>query len=106
MAFVKTVVRYDAFLYPNKGKKRGRINLHCGTHKLYMIFKDPSDKMPPNVYYKDTKTGAAYQRIGMFPHYLDLVRNEEPIYVTFRPEDTPPFYVVYCAAETPGEGEI
>jgi len=48
----------------------------------------------------------AYQPIAQFEHYLDLIRNEKPISVTFRPEDSPPTFVVYCAGETPGEGEM
>ena len=106
MAFIKTLVRYDAFLYPNAGKQNGRINLHCTDHKLYMIFRHPSDALSPNSYNANNKIGVAYQTFSQYQHYLDLVRNEKPIYVTFRPEDTPPNFVIYCAGEPPGEGEM
>lgn len=106
MAFIKTLQRYDAFLYPNQGKQSGRINLYCDDHKLYLLFVDPADALTPNTFNAATKTGIACQRFSQYQYYLDLVRNEKPISVTFRPEDAPPTFVVYCAGETPGEGEI
>jgi len=106
MAFIKTLTRYDGFLYPNAGKQSGRINLYCDDHKLYMIFRDPSETLSPNNFNAASKIGVAYQPIAQFDRYLDLIRNEKPIRVTFRPEDTPPSFVVYCAGETPGEGEM
>jgi len=106
MATIEPVKRYSAFLYPNEGRRDGRINLYCSTKRLYLIFKDTSDPLPAN-YYNDTHNiGVAYQRADMYEHYVDLVRNEGPISVTFRPEDTPPVYVVYAASEPPGEGEV
>jgi hypothetical protein len=106
MAFIKTVTRYSAFLYPNGDQQSGRINLYCGDHRLYLLFVDPSDPMPENTYNEASKIGVAYQRFGQFEHFLDLIRNEKPISVTFRPEVSPTIYVVYCASESPGDGEI
>ena len=106
MAFVQAVSKYSAFLYPNMGKQEGRINLYCGENKLYILFRDPADSLPSNTYNETNKIGVAYQPISQYPNYLDLVRNERPIMVTFRPEDTPPKFVVYCASEPVGEGEI
>ena len=106
MAYIKLLDRYDAFLYPNQGKQSGRINLYCGDHKLYLLFVDPADPMPANSFNAVAKIGTAYQRFAQYPHYLDLLRNEKPISVTFRPEDSPPSFVVYCAGEPPGEGEV
>jgi hypothetical protein len=106
MAFTKTLQRYDAFLSPNQGKQHGRINLSFDDHKLYLFFMDPADPLPVNSYNATEKIGVAYQRFSQYPHYLDLVRNEKPISVVFRPETTPPTFVVYCAGEVPGEGEM
>ena len=105
-AQIEAVVRYSAFLYPNEGKQSGRLNLYCSNNKLYLIFRDPSDALSSNTYNAATKIGVAYQPFGQFQHYLDLVRNEKPICVTFRTEDRPPNFVVYCASEPPGDGEI
>jgi hypothetical protein len=106
MGFIKTLQRYSAFLYPNEDEKSGRINLYFDDHKLYLIFLDSSDPLPPSTYKATTKIGIAYQPFRRYQRYLDLIRNEKPIHVTFRPEDTPPNFVVYCASEPPGEGEI
>jgi hypothetical protein len=106
MAFVETVQRYAAFLYPHSGRKGGRINLYCHSHRLYLIFTDPSQSSQSNTFNESIKTGVAYQTFDAYAEYLDLVRNEGPISVTFRPEDTPPTFVVYAASEAPGEGEM
>ena len=62
--------------------------------------------MSLNSYNETRKIGVAYQRFSQNQHYLDLVRNEKPISVTFRPENSPPNFVVYCASEPPGDGEV
>ena len=106
MAFQQTASRYSAFLYPNAGKQEGRINLYCEESKLYLIFRDPADSLASNTYNESNKIGVAYQPINQYQNYLDLVRNEKPIRITFRPEDTPPRFVVYCSSEPVGEGEM
>ncbi len=105
MAFVKTLQRYSAFLYPGKRENEGRLNLYCGDCRLYILFRS-LEGMPDNSYNESSKIGVAYEEFSRFQYYLDLVRNEKPIYVTFSPEATTPAYVVYCASEPPGEGEI
>ncbi|TEU13997.1 MAG: hypothetical protein E3J21_17190 [Anaerolineales bacterium] len=105
IGFRKTLLRYSAYLYPYEAKQDGRINLYCDDdQKLYLLFR--SDALPPNTYDATTKIGVAYQSFSKYQHFLDLVRNEKPIMVTFSPEVTPPAFVVYCAGEPPGEGEI
>lgn len=107
MASIETLQRYSAFLYPNAGKQPGRINLYCtNNQKLYLIFQEPADALPASTYNAANKIGVAYQPFDRYEHYMDLIRNEGPIFVTFRPEDKPPNFVVYCANEQPGEGEI
>lgn len=108
MAVIKTLVRYDAFLYPGGAAPTGaRLNLHCEDgYRLYLIFRSADEPTSPNSFNTSSKIGLAYQPVGQFDRYLELIRNEKPIYVTFRPEDSPPNFVVYCAGETPGEGEI
>ena len=107
MAFVKVLTSYDAMLYPGEGQQFGRINLNCfEDYKLYLIFLDPSEPLATDSYNATTKVGVAHMYFHKYPHFLDLVRNEKPIAVTFRPEDTPPTFVVWCTLEPPGEGEI
>jgi adenosine/AMP kinase len=106
MAFVKTVDRYAAFLYPTTMDTKARINLYCRDgQKLYLLFVNEED-MSANTYSERNKVGVAYVTIDLYSDYIDLVRNEKPIYVTFKPESNPPVYVVYAAGEEPGEGEM
>ena len=101
-AFIKNCERYAAFLYPN-GKNSGRINLYCADgYRLYLIFRDGT--LSANSYNESIKTGVGYQPIDRFSDYIDLVRNEKPLYVTFN--TTSKNYVVYVASEPVGEGEI
>ena len=106
MPFMRELTKYIAFLRPNDGKIYGQINLYFNDHELRLFFLDPIDNLPPNSYDAANRVGNAYQPFSQYPHYLDLIRNEKPILVTFRPEDTPPKFVVYCNFEPPGEGEI
>ena len=103
---IKTVERYSAFLYPYDARQKGRINLYCGEYKLYLLFVDSSDPLPPNSYNEGAKIGTAYEKFSQYQYYLDLVRNEKPIRVTFRIEVSPPTFVVYCSYEPPGDGEM
>lgn len=73
---------------------------------MYIIFVDPSETFTLNLFNATYKIGAAYQPFSQYQHYLDLIRNEKPIRVTFSIEDSPPTFVVYCSRETPGEGEM
>lgn len=108
MAFVKTCEHYSAFLYPNGSPGVARINLYCRDgQKLYLMFQEPKDgSLPSNTYNESAKVGVAYVPLSQYPNYIDLVRNEGPIRVTFRPNDAPPRFVVYASQEEPGEGEM
>ena len=108
MAFVKTCGHYAVFVYPNETDVLARINLYCAdNNKLYVLFKDlPVGELPPNTYNQSAKVGVAYAPLSQYPNYIDLIRNEAPIKVTFRSEDNPPRYVVYASQEEPGEGEM
>lgn len=110
MAFVKTLNTYSAFLYPNSaygGTDTARINLYCADgYRLYLIFRDTTSSLPANTYSDASKTGVGYERISRYADYIDLIRNEKPISVTFATDSTPISFVVYAASETPGEGEI
>ncbi len=99
---VKNCERYAAFLYPN-GENSGRINLYCKDgYRLYLIFRDGN--LSENTYNEDIKTGVGYQPIDRYSNYLDLVRNEKPIHVTFNTSNKN--YVVYASGEEVGEGEM
>ena len=107
MAFVKTVEHYSAFHYPLSGESFARMNLYCQDgYKLYIRFFEEAGDLPNNSYHESAKVGSAYAPISYYADYIDLLRNEGPIRVTFRPEDSPPRFVVYASREEPGEGEM
>ncbi|SIT06763.1 hypothetical protein SAMN05421766_108112 [Zobellia uliginosa] len=100
--FVKNCERYSAFLYPN-GSNSGRINLYCADgNRLYLLFKNGA--LPANSYDDSTKSGVGYEPMERFSDYLDLIRNEKPIWVTFNTSRKT--YVVYTSGEEVGEGEM
>lgn len=102
-AFMKEAHNYFVALYPTP-KGDGRINLYClDGFRLYLIFQaSPTETATYNA---ATKTGVAYVNVTAFPYYVDLVRNEKPVLVTFNPDSTPPSFVVH-ANEPVGDGDI
>ncbi len=105
MPFTRTVQKYDAFLCPNEGKPGGRIILYCSDCVVNLIFLDPSVPLSPNSYDAAKKIGVAYRPISQYMYYIDLVRNEKPIWVNFATEESPPAFEVFCQSEPTGEGE-
>ena len=104
MAFIKRAQRYFAALYPNPSPHKARINLYCDEgYKLYIMFR--KEPLPPNTYNAGRKTGVAYAELDQYPSYIDLVRNEKPVSVTFNPDAEPPVFVVHVS-EPVGEGEV
>ena len=100
--FVKKGEKYSAFLYPN-GSSEARVNIYCeDRHRLYIIFREAGASLPENTY--SGSTGVAYETIDRFPYYVDLLRNESPIWVTFN--TTARAYVVYASNEPVGEEEM
>ncbi len=107
MPFIKEAISYFVALYPSKytntSADQARINIYCKEEfKLYVIFQ--KEPLPANSYDANNKIGVAYVDINRYPDYIDLVRNEKPISVTFNPDATPPVFVVF-AAEPVGEEE-
>ncbi len=103
--FVKRVNHYAAFRYPNRPSTQARINCYAvDGYRLYLIFKAEGVDLPANSYNADIKTGVAYDSVRHYPAYVDLLRNEKPVWITFN-EDQASF-VVYAAGEQVGEGEI
>ena len=104
MPFIKQAQTYFAALYLDNTANLARINLYCEeNYKLYILF--PKGALPVNSYDAGSKTGVAYAAISQYPDYIDLVRNEKPVSVTFNPDVNPPSFTVHVT-ETVGEGEV
>ena len=101
--FVKQASRYSTFQYPSSGTRQSRINIYAADgYRLYILFYAEGASLPANSY--SGKTGVAYENASRYSAYLDLLRNESPIWVTFNEEAKS--YVVYAASEPVGEEEM
>ena len=106
MVTSRSVDRYSAFLYPDDRDNEARINLYCdGGYKLYVLFRRAGKPLGTNSYNADKTTGVAYEGIDGFARYLDLIRNDRPIWANFNPDVSPPSFVVYANREPVGEEE-
>ncbi len=102
---VKRVNHYAAFRYPNRASTQARINCYAvDGYRLYLIFKAEGTELPVNSFNADIKTGVTYESVSHFSSYVDLLRNEKPVWITFNEEEAS--FVIYAAAEQVGEGEI
>jgi hypothetical protein len=109
MSFQKTVNTYFSAFYPNEGhqNEQARLNLYCDEgHKLYILFQDPKHPFPPNTYNANSKVGSAYVPSSLYLSYLDLLRSEKPITVTFNPEASPPAFTIFGPNEPVGQDEV
>ena len=103
--FRKRVNHYATFRYPNPGSDPARINCYADDgYRVYVIFKADGSALPDNTYNPSAKTGVGYDYASNFPAYMDMLRNEKPIWVTINEERAS--YVVYAAGEEVGEGEM
>ena len=86
--------------WPSNGS---RINIQASdNYRLYILFtRDNSGTLPSSQF--ANKVGVAYEYAFRFPYYVDLLRNEGPIWITFNTDA--PSFVVYAASEPVGEGE-
>ncbi len=103
--FVKKADKDAAFQYPSAGSTQSRINIYTADgYKLYILFPAEGAPLPANSYNAGSKIGVAYENAPRYSDYVDLLRNEDPVWVTFN-EDAKSF-VVYAAWEPIGEGEM
>jgi hypothetical protein len=103
--FSKNVEHYSAFV--NAGEVyAARINIYCGEgHRLFIRFPREGVDPPTNNYDPVNTIGAAFEPIARYPYYMDLLRNEKPVWVKFYTEWEPPRFMVYVSREPAGEGE-
>lgn len=100
--FTKKIQKYVLFQYPNRQDGPNRINLYLdGNYRLYVCFLPADVELPDNAY--SEPVGIAYEREHRYPNYVDALRNEGPLWVTFRTDQKR--FVVYSADEPVGEGE-
>lgn len=102
-AFTKEATNYAVALYPQTGGS-GRMTFLClDGFRLVVNFR--TGTLPPNTYDPGSKVGTAHAQIDQLPYYVDLVRNEKPVFVNFNPDAAPPAFAVH-ATEPTGEGGL
>ena len=87
----KRVEKYFFSLYPNHATPppnhddcHGAISLYCEKeYKLFIYFRD-SVELPKNSYDSKLKTGVTYQSFARYKYYVDMLRNEESVFVIFK----------------------
>lgn len=104
MYTIQTAERYSAFLYPYvQAGQRASITIYAtDDYQLRIIFKSEGTQLPTGKL--NGKIGIGYEHISSYPHYIDLLRSEQPISVLFASEL--PSFTVYAATEPVGENEL
>ena len=105
MPFVRTAQKYDVFLTASDGKPGARIVIYSSDCTLQLVFSDSAGSSASASYEATTKTGFVIMPMSQYMIYLDLLRNEKPVYVNFITEAAPPSFEVFCQNEPTGEGE-
>jgi hypothetical protein len=80
------------------------ITCHGGGYTLLIYFLKPDSPDMDNLYLVDRKLGRIVVPWNQFPVYVDLLRNEKPIYA-YLDSDTPIWNRVYTGQEPVGEEE-
>ena len=102
----KQVTTYNVTLLPQTGASGtgafdGQIAFNCADNfRLIVRFTKTASA---NTF--TGTTGTAFTDSIEFPYYIDLARNEKPVFVQFNPDVTPPRFGVFTGAEPIGEGE-
>ena len=74
------------------------------SQSLSLYFLHPDSKIPPNSYDRETKSGKMYVRDEMLARYIDVLRNEKPVYA-YLDEENPAHHSLHTGEEPVGEGE-
>jgi hypothetical protein len=74
-------------------------------HRLIVGFQPQNESPSANYYDAGTKNAYLIRPESEFPWYVDLLRNEKPIFAHID-EDRPVFIFLYTGSEPVGEGEL
>lgn len=86
-------------------KSRGYVACFGGDgHRFIIYFAAPYTEMVPPRYNPDTKFGSINVPVDEMSHYVDLVRNEKPIYAYLNSEN-PQWNAISTSKEPVGEEE-
>ena len=101
---IRLARRLDTHVEGNLVRYNASITCRGTQHALIIYFLDETSYVPNNAYYPDQKRGTSYLPRAQFQSYVDLLRNEKPIYC-FLNSSYPLQNGLYTGAEPVGEGE-
>ncbi|MFQ5528627.1 MAG: hypothetical protein ACE5GX_20525 [Thermoanaerobaculia bacterium] len=73
-------------------------------YRFVIYFAAPGSAMAPPRYFPNTKFGSINVPVDEMPHYVDLVRNEKPVYAYLN-SDNPQWNSISTSTEPVGEEE-
>ena len=74
-------------------------------HRFAIYFAAPGSQMAPPQYFPQTKFASINVPVNEMPHYIDLLRNEKPIYAYLN-SDKPQWNHITTSKEPVGELEL
>ena len=85
-------------------KMRGYVACYGGDHRFIAYFLTDDSPVPGPVYVVKNKVGAIFLPFKEMPPFVDLVRNEKPLYAYLN-SDKPEWNSLKTSKEPVGEGE-
>jgi hypothetical protein len=86
-------------------KIRGMVRCSGDDYTMDVVFYGPDSDYPQPIYDVDNKKGFMFLPIGNMMAFVDILRNEKPIYGHLR-GDRPEWTSITTTQEPVGEGEI
>ena len=83
---------------------RGYVACYGGGHRFIAYFLTDDSPVPEPVYIADNKVGAIFRPFNEMQPFVDLVRNEKPVYAYLN-SDRPEWNSLKTANEPVGEEE-
>jgi hypothetical protein len=101
----KVTVSYELSGGGGGPKSRGYVACYGGDgHRFVIYFAAPGSATAPPRYFPETKFGSINVPVDEMAHYVDLLRNEKPIYARLN-SDNPQWNSISTSREPVGEEE-
>ena len=101
---IRLARRLDTFAQEDLVRYNASITCRGSAYTLIIYFLDEHSLVPNNAYFPDQKRGTSYLPQSQYQWYVDLLRNEKPIYC-FLNSSYPLQNGIYTGAEPVGESE-
>jgi hypothetical protein len=101
---IRLARQLDTHVDGNLVRFHASITCRGAGHTLMIYFLTESSFVPNNAFYANQKRGTIYLPRGQYQWYVDLLRNERPVYC-FLNSSYPKQNSIYTGAEPIGEDE-